>query len=150
MSRTAERLGGVMAVVLGWMVLLPLGFVGLEAVRSPDGPSLEAVRRFASAPMEWRVLFNSLGLSVASVLGSAAVMRGTVACQGRTRNRNGEFGEGACRHTTRGGEPYICARSRCYADDAPRLAGADAPTRAAGQSNSGASVRVRLSSQKCG
>jgi iron(III) transport system permease protein len=65
-----EVAGLLLGLVLAWLVLLPLAFVLIEAVRGPEGWSLEAVRRFAAQPPEWRAVWNSLWLSVASVAGA--------------------------------------------------------------------------------
>jgi len=68
-----EMLGVAVAILLAWLVLLPLGFVAIEAVSGPDGTTFEAVSRFVASRVEWRVLANSMGLSVASVIGSALI-----------------------------------------------------------------------------
>ncbi len=66
-----ETTGVAVAVLLAWLVLLPLAFVAIEAVSGPDGTTFEAVSRFLASRVEWRVLANSMGLAVASVVGSA-------------------------------------------------------------------------------
>lgn len=66
-----EAAGVAVGLLLAWLVLLPLAFVVLEAFRGPEGFSLEAVGRFARAMPEWRAVWASLWLSVASVLGAA-------------------------------------------------------------------------------
>lgn len=66
-----EGAGVVLAALLAWLVLLPLAFVVVEAVRGPDGLTLEAVRRFAGAGPEWRAVWASLWISLASVGGAA-------------------------------------------------------------------------------
>ncbi|MHB1330192.1 MAG: hypothetical protein ACYC2K_18485, partial [Gemmatimonadales bacterium] len=68
-----ETTGIAVAALLAWLVLLPLAFVAIEAVSGPDGTTFEAVSRFMASPVEWRVLANSMGLAVASVIGSALV-----------------------------------------------------------------------------
>lgn len=60
-----------LAALLAWLVLLPLAFVVVEAVRGPEGFTLEAVRRFAGAGPEWRAVWASLWISLASVGGAA-------------------------------------------------------------------------------
>ena len=69
--RSLRWLGLLTGALLAWLVLLPLLFVALEAVRSRHGMTLEALGRFVSVPMEWHVLANSLLLSILSVIGSA-------------------------------------------------------------------------------
>jgi iron(III) transport system permease protein len=69
--RNAVALG--FALVLAWLVVLPLVLVGLESVRGPEGWTLEHVRRFVTEPREWRALWASLWISVASVALAALV-----------------------------------------------------------------------------
>jgi iron(III) transport system permease protein len=66
-----ELVGVALLLVLGWLVLLPLGFVVIEAVSTPHGPSLEAVHRFFGGRHEWRAVGNTIVLSFLSVLGAA-------------------------------------------------------------------------------
>jgi iron(III) transport system permease protein len=72
-SPVRELAGWVVGLVLAWLVLLPLAFVVIEAFRGPQGPTLEAVRRFVEAAPEWRAVWSSLWLSLASVAGSAVL-----------------------------------------------------------------------------
>jgi len=66
-----ELWGVLLALLLAWLVVYPLAIVLREAVGGPGGWTLEAVRRFAREGNEWRALFASLWLSLASVLGAA-------------------------------------------------------------------------------
>jgi iron(III) transport system permease protein len=67
----------LLVLLLGWLVVYPLGLVLLQAVGGGGGGAggwtLEAVRRFAREANEWRALWASLALSVASVVGAALV-----------------------------------------------------------------------------
>ena len=72
-SRRREALGLLLALGLCWVVVYPLGIVLTHAVGGPGHWSLEALRRFAREPNEWRALWASLALSVASVIGAALV-----------------------------------------------------------------------------
>jgi len=69
--RRLEGAGLLLSLVLSWLVLFPLGFVAIEAVRGPTGPTMEGIQRFVTASHEWRIVLNSLILSVASVAGAA-------------------------------------------------------------------------------
>ena len=75
MSRGLRRegLGLLLLLLLGWMVVYPLALVLSESVGGPGAWTLEAVRRFALEGNEWRALGASLGLSLASVVGAAAL-----------------------------------------------------------------------------
>ena len=87
--RRVEFAGYGLAVLLAWLVLLPLWFVVVEGVRGPDGPTLEAVRRFLVGGHEWRAVTNSLVLSLLTVSGAAllgvplAILVTRVECPGR-------------------------------------------------------------------
>jgi iron(III) transport system permease protein len=70
-TRATEWAGYLAAIVLTWLVLLPLAFVALEAVRGTHGPTFEAVGRFAAGAHEWRAVINSLVVSLLTVAGSA-------------------------------------------------------------------------------
>lgn len=60
----------LVGLVLVWLVLLPLGFVVVEAFRGPSGVTVRPLVRFLSSANEWRPYLNSLVLSVASVVGA--------------------------------------------------------------------------------
>ncbi len=68
-----ELLGGLALLLLGWLVVYPLVLVLAEAVGGPGKWTLEAVGRFAREGNEWRALFGSLWLSVASAIGAGLV-----------------------------------------------------------------------------
>ncbi|MGQ0703030.1 MAG: ABC transporter permease [Gemmatimonadales bacterium] len=72
-SRRRELLAVLLLVLLAWLVVYPLAITLAEAVRSPEGWTLEGVRRFAGEPTEWRALVGSLLLSLGSVFGAALV-----------------------------------------------------------------------------
>jgi iron(III) transport system permease protein len=63
----------VLAIVLAWLVAYPLLLVLKESVQGPDGFTLEYFRRFAGEPKEWRALWASLWISVASVVLAALI-----------------------------------------------------------------------------
>jgi len=60
-------------LLLAWLVVYPLVLVLLEGVHGPGGWTLEHVRGFLARPTEWRALWASLWISVASVVLSAAI-----------------------------------------------------------------------------
>ncbi|HEX7023877.1 MAG TPA: ABC transporter permease subunit, partial [Gemmatimonadales bacterium] len=68
-----EVLGFIVLVLLAWLVVYPLAIVLREAVGGPGRWTLEALRRFGREGNEWRALFASLWLSLASVAGAALV-----------------------------------------------------------------------------
>jgi iron(III) transport system permease protein len=65
-----EAAGVLVGLALAWLVLLPLAFVLIEAFRGPAGPTIEPVLRFVHSAGEWRAVWASLVLSIASVLGA--------------------------------------------------------------------------------
>lgn len=68
---TAAAVG--LLLVLGWLVVYPLLLVLVEAVRSGDGWTLAYLREFFSRETEWRALWGSFWVSVASVLLSGLI-----------------------------------------------------------------------------
>jgi iron(III) transport system permease protein len=60
-------------VLLVWLVVYPLVLVLLDGVHGPSGWTLEHVREFLARPTEWRALWGSLWISLASVALAAAV-----------------------------------------------------------------------------
>jgi iron(III) transport system permease protein len=76
-TRWAPRRGQLLAlallVVIVWLVAYPLVLVLLESVHDRQGWTLEYVRQFAGRPTEWRALWGSLWIAVASVVLSALV-----------------------------------------------------------------------------
>jgi iron(III) transport system permease protein len=77
MSDPAGRRGAPLALalllVLGWLVVYPLLLVLVEAVRGSDGWTLDYVREFFARGTEWRALWGSLWISLASVALSALI-----------------------------------------------------------------------------
>lgn len=63
----------VLLGVVAWLVVYPLFLVGIESVRDQNGWTLEYVTRFLGEPREWHTLWNSLWISVASVVLSALI-----------------------------------------------------------------------------
>lgn len=74
--RTARR-GAPVAIalllVLAWVVVYPLLLVLLESVHGADGWTLDHVREFLARRIEWRALWDSLWISLASVGLSALI-----------------------------------------------------------------------------
>lgn len=68
-----ELLGVLLALLLGWLVVYPLAIVLSGSVGGPGAWTLEAVGRFARERNEWGALWDSLALSLASVLGAGLV-----------------------------------------------------------------------------
>lgn len=77
MGRRALPRGQVLALVLlaviVWLVAYPLVLVLLDAVHDAGGWTLDYFRQFVSRPTEWRALWGSLWIAVASVALSALV-----------------------------------------------------------------------------
>ena len=65
--------GGALLLLLSWLVVYPLVLVFIQAVHGPGGWTLDHLRAFASRPSEWHALWNSLWLSLASVLVAGAL-----------------------------------------------------------------------------
>ena len=72
-GKRRELLGLLVLLLLAWLVVYPLVLVLGEAVGGPGAWTLEAVRRFGREGNEWRALFASIWLSVASVAGAAVI-----------------------------------------------------------------------------
>jgi len=66
-------LAGTLFLALAWLVIYPIILVLLEGVRGPGGWSLHFVRLFLERPTEWRALWGSLWISLASVALAAAI-----------------------------------------------------------------------------
>ena len=71
MRRPGGIAGWVLLAALLWLIAYPLALVLVHAVRGADGWTLEYVRTFLARPTEWRALWDSLWISVASVVGAA-------------------------------------------------------------------------------
>ena len=65
--------GLLLAALLAWLVVYPLGLVLIEAFRAGDTWSLVNVREFAAQPQEWGALWNTLWISFASVVLAGAI-----------------------------------------------------------------------------
>ncbi len=63
----------LLMVVLAWLVIYPIALVLLEGLRGSEGWTLRFVRLFLERPTEWRALWGSLWISVASVVLAAAL-----------------------------------------------------------------------------
>ena len=72
-TRAARVTAGLLLVLLLWLVVYPLVLVLLDGVHGPAGWTLEHVRAFLARPTEWRALWGSLWISLASVVLAAAV-----------------------------------------------------------------------------
>jgi iron(III) transport system permease protein len=72
-GRTAWLTGALLLLLLVWLVVYPLVLVLLDGVHGPGGWTLEHVHAFLDRPTEWRALWGSLWISLASVVLSAAV-----------------------------------------------------------------------------
>jgi iron(III) transport system permease protein len=72
-SRRSRLLAALLLVGLVWLVAYPLVLVLLEGVREPTGWTLKYVRLFLERPTEWRALWGSLWISVASVALAAVI-----------------------------------------------------------------------------
>ena len=72
-GRAARLTGGLLLILLVWLVVYPLVLVLLDGVHGPSGWTLEHVRAFLARPTEWRALWGSLWISLASVALAAAV-----------------------------------------------------------------------------
>ncbi len=66
-------MGVLLALVLAWLVVYPLLLVLVEGVRGGDGWTLEYVRAFLGRPTEWRALWASIWISLATVALSALI-----------------------------------------------------------------------------
>ncbi len=73
MRRPGGIAGWVLLAALLWLIAYPLALVLVHAVRGADGWTLEYVRTFLARPTEWRALWDSLWISVASVVLAALV-----------------------------------------------------------------------------
>lgn len=71
--RRGTVLGGILLVLLVWLVAYPLGLVLLESVHVPGGWTLRYVFRFLAGSNEWQALWNSVWTSVASVVLAALI-----------------------------------------------------------------------------
>ena len=73
-GRGRSQLAAVgLIAILAWLVVYPILLVLVEGVHGADGWTLRFVRLFAERPTEWRALWGSLWISLASVVLAAAI-----------------------------------------------------------------------------
>lgn len=72
-ARGAVLSGVVLALLLTWLVVYPIGIVALDAVRGAAGFTLDGFRDFLARGNEWQALWGTLWISAATVLVSAAI-----------------------------------------------------------------------------
>jgi iron(III) transport system permease protein len=72
-TRRGAPLGLLLLLVLAWLVVYPLLLVLVDAVHGADGWTLDHAREFFARPTEWRALWGSLWISLASVALSALI-----------------------------------------------------------------------------
>jgi iron(III) transport system permease protein len=70
---TRRPRGVVVTLVLVWLVVYPLALVLVDALRGEAGWSLTHVAAFAREPTEWRALWGSVWIALASVVLAGAV-----------------------------------------------------------------------------
>lgn len=63
----------VLIVLLVWLVIYPLILVAVDSLRGPEGWTLGYFERFLSRPNEWRALWGSIWISLATVALSALI-----------------------------------------------------------------------------
>ena len=71
-ARTGAVAGGLLALLLAWLVCYPLLLTAREAL-GPPGWSLKYFSQFFHRPDEWQALWGSLWISLATVVLSAAI-----------------------------------------------------------------------------
>ncbi|HET6577808.1 MAG TPA: iron ABC transporter permease [Gemmatimonadales bacterium] len=69
----ARLLAALLLAVLAWLVVYPIALVLLEGLRDPSGWTLRYLRLFLERPTEWRALWGSLWIAVASVVLAALI-----------------------------------------------------------------------------
>ena len=72
-TRRTPLVALALLLVIGWLVLYPLALVLIESVHGAQGWTLEYVRQFTGRSTEWRALWGSCWIAVASVLLSASI-----------------------------------------------------------------------------
>ena len=65
--------GLLLTLLLVWIVVFPIALVALGSIRGEVGWTTEYLAAFASERQEWGALWNSLWISVASVLLAGAI-----------------------------------------------------------------------------
>ncbi len=66
--RRSDVAGWGLALLLGWMILYPIGLVMLASVRGPEGWTTSHIERFLAHGTTWSALWGSLWISVATVV----------------------------------------------------------------------------------
>jgi len=62
-----------LAVVLAWLIAYPLVVMAIETLHGPAGWSLDPMLRFAGDGRQWHALWNTMWISVASVVAAALI-----------------------------------------------------------------------------
>lgn len=71
--QTGMGAAALLIVLLLWLIAYPLVLVLIDAVRGPAGWTLDYIRAFLGRPNEWRALWGTVWISVASVVLSGAI-----------------------------------------------------------------------------
>jgi iron(III) transport system permease protein len=72
-DRRRQLVGAFILVLLLWLVVYPLLLVLVEGLHGPGGWTLDFVRLFLNRPTEWRALWGSVWISLASVVLAALI-----------------------------------------------------------------------------
>jgi iron(III) transport system permease protein len=72
-DRRRQLAGAFILVLLLWLVVYPLLLVLVEGLHGPGGWTLDFVRVFLHRPTEWRALWGSVWISLASVVLAALI-----------------------------------------------------------------------------
>ena len=72
-DRRRQLVGAFILVLLLWLVVYPLLLVLVEGFHGPGGWTLDFVRLFLHRPTEWRALWGSVWISLASVVLAALI-----------------------------------------------------------------------------
>ena len=64
---------GLLLAALTWLVVYPIILSGVEGFVGPEGATLAYARAFFARPNEWRALWGSLWISLATVVASALI-----------------------------------------------------------------------------
>jgi iron(III) transport system permease protein len=72
-DRRRKLVGAFILVLLLWLVVYPLLLVLVEGLHAPGGWTLDFVRVFLHRPTEWRALWGSVWISLASVVLAALI-----------------------------------------------------------------------------
>jgi iron(III) transport system permease protein len=72
-GRATVLLGGMLLVLLIWLIVYPLGLVLIEGFRGPGGWTLDFLRQFLERRNEAQALWGSLWISLATVVLAGAI-----------------------------------------------------------------------------